>query len=79
MYLKERGIFGFLYELESSFCFCGSVGHSGEGGQRRDPQGHVLPPVLGLRAEQIHCPGLLEQLNQRLQPGQLRQAADAAH
>lgn len=55
------------------------IGHSGEGGQRRDPQGHVLAPVLGPGAEQVHRPGFLEQLVQRLQPGQLPQAADAAH
>lgn len=55
------------------------IGHSGEGGQRRDPQGNVLAPVLGPRAEKIHHPGLLEQLVQRLQHGQLPQAADAAH
>lgn len=55
------------------------TGHSGKGGQRRDPQGHVLAPVLAPRAEEIHHPGLLEQLVQRVQPGQLPQAADAAH
>lgn len=55
-----------------------ATGHSGEAGQRRDPQSHVLAPVLGPGADQIHHPGLLEQPVQRLQPGQLPQAAAAA-
>lgn len=39
-----------------------SIGHSGERGPRRNPQGHVLAPVLAPGAEKIHHPDLLEQL-----------------
>lgn len=60
-------------------CFFYLTGHTGEGEQRRDPQGHVLTPVLGPTPEKIRHPGLLEQSVQRLQPGQLPQAAEADH
>lgn len=55
------------------------TGDTGEREQRRDPQGDVLTPVLGLTPEKIRHPGLLEQFVQRLQPGQLPQAAEADH
>lgn len=61
------------------FYFFIFIGHFGKGGQRRDPQGHVLSPVLAAGAEQTHHPGFLEQLVQRLQPRQLPQTAGAAH
>lgn len=75
----------------SLYCLCAELfyshftpvflftGHSGDGGQRRNPQGNVLAPVLGPGAEKVHHPRLLERLVQRLQPGKLPQAADVAH
>lgn len=71
-------VFLFVWFFFYSASLCHLTGHSGEGGQRRNPQGNVLAPVLGPGAEKIHHPGLLEQLVQRLQPGQLPQAEDAA-